>query len=280
MGPLADHDSSYKWSLSWLHGPFGIGAVVSERLEQMVKRGSTYSIKPLEEFPEQRQEVLGKLVPILLRGIRASKEAFEQLEELARELPGAPWHAQALTALRPLLDATGAIDALKAFGGADEVPAMLLEVDWREGYLRGVPDHGHGAFDLIEALGRIGDPRALPTLRRLVRERKEEYSARQALLALVRLRDTSVVPELRERLARGDVDVLRALVALGDREMDASVRTRIEQVAKPPEGWKAGDRPWLTIDDMVFLIEGLYYLVTQGAAAPGNQGLRGLVRSP
>ncbi|MFL5445320.1 MAG: HEAT repeat domain-containing protein [Myxococcales bacterium] len=113
-----------------------------------------------------------------------------------------------------------AATALTDLGTKDEVPALLEAVDTTIG--AGSDQATRAATRtnarIAEALGRIGDPRAGPTLLRLARS-KDEYVRIQAVQALGAIREKSAVPELSRIIddeTSPPVLVKRAVAALGE----------------------------------------------------------------
>jgi HEAT repeat protein len=113
-----------------------------------------------------------------------------------------------------------AATALTDLGTKDEVPALLEAVDTAVG--AGSDQATRAAVRtngrIAEALARIADPRAGPTLLRLVRT-KDEYVRFQAVQGLGRIREKDAVPEL-SRIVDDETSppilVKKAVAALGD----------------------------------------------------------------
>src|SRR5438270_2354631 len=113
-----------------------------------------------------------------------------------------------------------AATALTDLGGKDQVPALLEAVDTTVG--AGSDQATRAATRtnarIAEALGRIADPRAGPTLLRLARS-KDDYVRVQAVQALGSIRYREAVPELSRMIddeTSQPVLVKRAVVALGE----------------------------------------------------------------
>jgi HEAT repeat protein len=112
-----------------------------------------------------------------------------------------------------------AATALTDLGGADEVPALLDAVDTTVGAGSDQATRAANRTNgrVAEALGRIGDPRAGPTLLRLARS-KDDYVRLQAVQALGATRSRDAVPEL-SRMVDDETSppilVKKAVTALG-----------------------------------------------------------------
>ncbi|RKY23959.1 MAG: HEAT repeat domain-containing protein, partial [Planctomycetota bacterium] len=73
---------------------------------------------------------------------------------------------------------------------------------------------------VIEALGNIGDPAAVPELVKFLKD-KDESICRMAAVALGKIGDASVIPDIKKAMKGRSLQVrmsmVRALVALGDK---------------------------------------------------------------